>query len=156
MKELLEKYYNGTSSLQEEEALKKYFQEKQVEDEFLLDKKIFDFFEQEKKSTSKPVPKSTSLKRLIYISTGIAAIFILGFFIVKPHLQEQQNFAIINEQYITDEKILREYAQNKINTIDAEIEKAERKNADRVKQITETQKEAERKLVKYQTIINNL
>ena len=153
MKELLEKYYNGTSSLQEEEALKKYFQEKQVEDEFLLDKKIFDFFEQEKKSSSKPTPKSTSLKRLIYISTGIAAIFILGFFIVKPHLQEQQNFAIINEQYITDEKILREYAQNKINTINAKIQKTEQKNAKKIKQVAERQKEAERKLEKYQIII---
>jgi hypothetical protein len=48
MKELLEKYFNGKTSLEEEAALKDYFNSEDVDSELEVYKPLFVLFEQEK------------------------------------------------------------------------------------------------------------
>jgi hypothetical protein len=58
IKKLLEKYYEGTASLQEEQQLRNYFQNNQVSDELSVDKELFAYV-QLKIST---VPSSVGLE----------------------------------------------------------------------------------------------
>jgi hypothetical protein len=61
IKELLEKYYNGESSVSEEQLLKYYFNSGNIPDEFKAEQEIFRTFHEEKSS----LPSGISFERLI-------------------------------------------------------------------------------------------
>lgn len=75
---ILEKYFNGETSLQEEEVLRKYFSGKDVADEHQIYAPMFAFFSQERNTaptesdTTKLINKRKKLPYFLWIG-GVAA-----------------------------------------------------------------------------------
>jgi len=101
IKALLEKYYKGETSKEEEKILQKYFSEKDVADELEADKDIF-LYQLHDQNVSEEIPdisdeiwesihsqedyKSKKNNKLIYISLRIAAgiaILVASYFLVN-------------------------------------------------------------------------
>lgn len=95
MNELLEKYFKGETSLQEENLLKLYFRSGQVKAGHEIYRSMFDAFEEESQVVM-PAPKrkvidlkQPKLKRIGWQSisiSGIAAIVLLAFWFSAPNL----------------------------------------------------------------------
>lgn len=108
IKFLLEKYYNGESTLGEEKILLKYFKSDNISNEFIADKDIFlynldekhkidslpdysneiwDAIQLNNKETIQKQPKISSY-RILQIAAGIA-ILLASYFLSKDHLNTQ-------------------------------------------------------------------
>lgn len=126
IKDLLHKYFEGETSLEEEQVLKTYFNGQDVSSELQVYQGLFQFFTIEKdvslpqkRHTSPPTPlyknvskptKTANIRHLYVQIAKIAAIALLAiaaYWFVLPHTQtEQQQTAHINwNQYeLTDEE----------------------------------------------------
>ncbi|MFP4024351.1 MAG: hypothetical protein ACLFVR_07470 [Thiohalospira sp.] len=107
IKALLEKYYNGESSLEEEKLLQEYFSSNKVDKEFAADRTIFTYAsEQAKKANQIPdlgneiwenIEKNNNIKqlkkrKLYHYSLSIAAsvaILVVSFFFIKNEINTQ-------------------------------------------------------------------
>lgn len=86
VKQLLEQYYKGKTSLEEEQSLSNYFQKEKVPEEFLADKIQFQFYHNANKEVTakdyiKALPyqptKTAILTPFIKRIVGIAASFLI-------------------------------------------------------------------------------
>ncbi len=109
IKALLEKYYKGESTSDDEKILIEYFNQDDISDELLADRDIFSYNRDEKKNLEDMPDMSAEIwdslqksskneiskeKKLIYWAFRIAAgivILIASFVIIKSQLQENQN-----------------------------------------------------------------
>jgi hypothetical protein len=109
IKVLLEKYYKGESTPDEEKILIEYFSQGEISDELLADRDIFLYNKSEKKKLEEMPDLSAEIwnslqkssnsdisieKKMIYWSFRIAAgiaILVVSFFMIKSQLQENQN-----------------------------------------------------------------
>jgi hypothetical protein len=116
IKALLEKYYNGETSLEEEKLLRNYFTVNEVDEEFAEDKAIFIFATEEAKRTNQLpdlgneiwniIEKNENINRLknrklVHYSLSIAAsiaILVLSFFFVQNE-NHKQNAITFNDTY---------------------------------------------------------
>jgi hypothetical protein len=116
IKALLEKYYNGETSLEEEKLLRNYFTANEVDEEFAEDKAIFIFATEEAKRTNQLpdlgneiwniIEKNENINRLknrklVHYSLSIAAsiaILVLSFFFVQNE-NHKQNAITFNDTY---------------------------------------------------------
>lgn len=114
---LLEKYYNGESTLQEEGLLRNYFLNKPVDQEFAADKDIFLYQDQETQYNedipdisdelwhelqNNPTHKTKSNNKIRYSYLRIAAsvIIILGsFFLIKNQVFNKNNEIQFSDSY---------------------------------------------------------
>ena len=119
---LLEKYYNGESTTQEEEILKEYFQKKDVDPKFEFDKDIFVFNSSEKKKDA-ALPdisdeiwenikrqevklKKSGNKRFNYAMLRIAAGFVIlfsSYFLLKNYIFTQSESIQYTDTYTNPE-----------------------------------------------------
>lgn len=92
IKTLLDKYWEGESSLQEEQALREYFAQEVVEEEFRAFKPMFQFFKQEQdaylngdfeerlsqklKERNEEAPRQAKIVRFLGRAAAVAAIFL--------------------------------------------------------------------------------
>jgi len=123
MNELLEKYFNGETSLTEEKELKHYFSTGNVVPEHEIYRPLFEVFELELTDAAispliKVIPKQRKIKQ-IWIKTfafsGIAASIVLFLWVQLP--QTTDNYAIINGKRIDNQEYVQKYAQKKLNYV---------------------------------------
>ena len=111
IKILLEKYFDGESSLEEERALREYFTRNEVvPEEFAYARELFLYFNEESdvRFENSEVVKTKRLQRKYLLRlTGIAAsiLLIAGvlFYALRP--ETQVTYAVINGVKITDKEI---------------------------------------------------
>jgi hypothetical protein len=141
---LIEKYYKGETSLDEENLLKGIAK---IEDEDIYTHQMFSTFLEEKKEVSPPSVKIFSpplskprrftfyRKRWVKIATGTAACLLVAFGLLF-YKYEQKNcaYVIINGVRINDEKLALQY-------INESFEEEERINRMALAQLEEKEKE---------------
>lgn len=126
VKILLEKYWDGESSLEEETQLRAYFQSNQIEDELKPYQPLFQFFhvEHEKHLTTdfdekliqnlqSVDQKAPRVRRLPYYLVRIAAIGLLliaAYFVVENNFSEPKNDKVVMTEDMSPEEA---YAQTK-------------------------------------------
>lgn len=121
MNELLEKYFRGETSLNEEKELKKYFLFGNIESEHEPYRSLFEAFNQELyEKAETPLQKVTFMQhkeKHTWIRTfsysGIAAAIVLALWIQRP--KQSDNFAIISGRRIENSEYAQKYAAEKLN-----------------------------------------
>ena len=147
IKKILEKYYNGETSLEEENQLKEFFSKADVPEEFHQEKIMFDHyahnFENEKlgddfddkvlKKIKQPVKledRRKSLQRILNIAAVILAV--VGIFVIQKYYdfnqtpQKQYSQKQIADMNLTVEVLLK--ASNYMNKANSELNKLETVN----------------------------
>jgi hypothetical protein len=121
--DLLEKYFAGVTSLQEEQELKKYFAKGNVATEHELYRSLFEVFEKELKETAilpfeKVIHKQSKTKNLrmqSFIYYGIAASLLFVLWIQIP--KSSDNYVVINGNKIDNSEYAQRYAMRKLNKV---------------------------------------
>lgn len=112
---LLEKYFEGTTSGQEEQILRTYFTGSEVSEDLAVYQPIFSYLDAEIKncSTAKPHPRYISLKRFAW--SAVAAIFLLmlGFtaYYRFNNTTGDGSYVIINGEKFSDVRLAQQQAQ---------------------------------------------
>ena len=136
IKKLIDKYYEGKTSLEDENYLRNVFFSNEIEQNDIYSKLLFTAFSEEKEEK---VPSSVKTfsptgniarnvaffrKKWTYIASGIAAclVFAVGIQIYK-YQQENTAYVIINGVRINDEKLAIQYVNDNFSKIDRSIEK---------------------------------
>lgn len=126
IEKLLNKYFEGTSSLDEERALRQYFSGTQISPAHEPYKPLFTAFAEEKRVKAPSVnlsevqnstKKSLPMRGIVLVAlSGIAAAFLL-LLVLTPLInlsgENSYNVVIINGQKITDPLVAQEYAEKK-------------------------------------------
>ena len=131
--ELLEKYFDGQTTCEEERALRRFFASDQVPEHLEVYRPLFacidreaETFRKTQKEESIPAkqPKATSkptrLYRLYYLSTGIAATLLLciGIAGLLPHITTNHtSYAIIDGHYCDDPKLVQAKALEALQNV---------------------------------------
>ena len=108
IRSLIEKYFDGTTSLQEEQVLRNYFQSETVDAEFESYKSIFQYFAGERKTQIQEAPAPNAFEKRVSSSwirwSAVAAVacFLLAFSIGLFH--KQGNSAPASAVYIDGKK----------------------------------------------------
>lgn len=120
IKNLLEKYYNGKTSLEEEKLLQKTLLAEENNEDDIYSRLLFNAFEKEKqeiapeslKIFSPKIQKHKQLKnnkkRLWYIASGIAACFIITFSainIINNYQERNTAYLVVNGIRIDDQEL---------------------------------------------------
>ncbi len=115
IEDLLERYFEGTTSCEEEKELRRFFCGRNVPEHLEMYSSFFASLDRESKEFhKKQLPKKSSFRhRLIYSIGGIAAglLLIIGIGqIFQDEHSVQQDYVIINGKKYTDAKLVREQA----------------------------------------------
>ena len=120
LNKILNNYFNGETSVDEENILKLYFRSDQIAPEHLAFKALFDAFEIEATETmaiKQPgKPRQFFLHRWIYAGSGVAAAVLLAFWLFGSPVF-QGDYAIVNGTRINDHELAQQIAQSKINKV---------------------------------------
>lgn len=124
IEELLEKYFEGETSAEEEKFIRKYFSSGVVAEHLLSYQPLFAYFDEEiagmENTMEKPV--KTDRKRIIYLFSGIAAaiLLLLGIgqvFFFPGNRFCSGNYVVINGRCYTDIHTIKEYARNALEEV---------------------------------------
>jgi len=123
MNNLLEKYFQGETSLEEERELKKYFLKGNVAAEHEIYRAMFEEFKHElNEKAIAPlkgvIPKQRKIKRIwfqTFAYTAIAATLFLLVWIQFP--QSTEDFAIIGGNKIENQEYVQRYAEKKLTKV---------------------------------------
>ena len=132
IKQLLDKYFEGQTSLQEEQSLRNYFRQKNIDESLLEFKPMFDFFNEERESAmidehETIIPEQSNRPKTIKIwfnriSIGIAAsvVLLLGakfmFFNQEKEIFSQ-SIVYVDEKKFTDMNTIQLQTLNAIEAI---------------------------------------
>jgi len=120
LNKILDKYFNGETSVDEENILKLYFKSDQVAAEHLAYKPLFDAFKIEASETManklQSKPRQFFLQKWIYAGSGVAAAVLLAFWLFGSPVF-QGDYAIVNGTRINDHELAQQIAQSKINKV---------------------------------------
>lgn len=119
---LIERYFSGETSLQEELELKKYFASEDIADEHIPYASLFQNFDAEKEQRFVPVFNSHKKKRnLLHLTwiSGVAASIVLALLLIPR--QSQDTYLVINGQKIYDTEMAINQAEQKLNAITSKI-----------------------------------
>lgn len=119
--ELLNKYFDGETSCEEEMQIRRYFSEERVPEHLLCYKPMFAYFDEEIKgetSSKRIIPRK---KLIMYVLSGIAAcaivIITMNTFMNSSPTPQTDNYAIINGKYYTDEATIKAYAEASLKNV---------------------------------------
>ncbi|TWV09804.1 hypothetical protein FQ707_13835 [Bacteroidaceae bacterium HV4-6-C5C] len=120
IEDLLERYFEGTTSCEEEKELRRFFSGKNVPEHLEIYSSFFVSLDMESKEFHRKQPrtKSNFKQRVMYSMVGIAAglLLIIGVSQIFQNNQSvQQDYVIINGKKYTDAKIVREQALDAFN-----------------------------------------
>ena len=140
IKILIDKYFDGETSISEENELKDFFSSsKNIPSDLLYAKEIFSFFEIEaKQEFTEEFKKTKSVKRnlLLYVS-GIAASLFIALFLIFSNIKNEENkiiYAYINGKPITDKKIAEKYTKQILFAVSQNLDKGT-KNLNQLNQL---------------------
>ena len=136
IKKIIEKYYQGKTSLEEEKQLRNSLSSKDIKGADLYCHLIFNAFGEEKEekapfstktvlpTANKPKKFTFYRKKWLYGTSGIAAcfVFVVGMYFYK-YQQENTAYVIINGVRINDEKLAMQYLNSSFSKIDYTIER---------------------------------
>lgn len=83
---LLEKYFDGETSIEDERILKNYFSSDAVAPEFSEYKDIFGFYTAEKTLTSTrefPIKKESNIRQILSVAASVVVALGIGFMLLK-------------------------------------------------------------------------
>jgi len=114
--QLLEKYFEGATSLHEENSLRQYFAQNTIAERHSEYKELFNFFTLERKKK-----KSDSNVRRLILRTAVAASLVLVagvlFEFITTEDTENKSLVYIDGKYINDNDILNRQAMISIRNI---------------------------------------
>jgi len=136
IEKLIEKYENAATSLQEEQVLKEYFQQKEIPEHLFEYKAYFNYFDESRTERfTKTIPLKTKNTNWKWISVAAAVLLLFGIYSINSSngvskkerqeaafalLETQKAFRLISQQLNKGENVaiagLQEFkkAQNKI------------------------------------------
>lgn len=117
---ILNKYFRGETSVDEEDILRLYFKSDQIAPEHMPFKPLFDAFALEASETmaikQQSKPRQFFLQKWIYAGSGVAAAVLLALWLFgSPAFQG--DYAIVNGTRINDHELAQQIAQSKINKV---------------------------------------
>lgn len=118
--ELLNKYFEGETSNEEEKLIRRYFSEEKIPDNLLCYKPMFTYFKEEidkEKQVDKIVPRK---KTIMYLISSIAACAVIAIAInvfVHHNRTENENYVMIDGKICTDEAVIKAYAKASFNDV---------------------------------------
>lgn len=120
LNKILDKYFKGETSADEERILKLYFKSDQIAPEHLAFKPLFDAFTLEAAETMAIKQQNRTrqffLQKWIYAGSGVAAAVLLALWLFgSPAFQG--DYAIVNGTRINDHELAQQLAQAKINKV---------------------------------------
>ncbi len=142
IEELLNKYFEGETSCQEEQVLREYFTSGQVDDQLKVYIPLFSYFEEEiRKESSPTLTQPVHRQKRTWQVAGIAASLLIlvvasiGQWVSKEDPCLCGNYVVVNGRCYTDPHKIREYvwkslqdvavpAENYIGMDEEEYEKA--------------------------------
>ncbi len=124
IEELLNKYFEGETSCEEERELRRFFSQDIVPEHLQMYRTLFGFLESENKLyrsaaesiVSSPMPRSKSQiirRRMLYTLSGVAAglVLLLGITGIQRHLDSSPDvYVIIDGKRYTDPELARKQA----------------------------------------------
>lgn len=121
IEELVNKYFDGETTCEEERELRKFFTQEKVPEDLKMYGPLFAFFEEENRQqttrneVTAPLPRKTVTFRirLTYALSGIAAglLLLMGIARIHRHFNAlPDNYVIIDGKCYTDETLAREQA----------------------------------------------
>ncbi len=116
IKLLIEKYYEGLTSREEEMQIASYLEQNPNADGFEAERAMFAYFK-----TKKPNTQTIALFSKVNYLRTLAAVFVVAilstavFFIYQTNLTKTESYAYINGQKITDENQIAMFAQANLN-----------------------------------------
>ncbi len=113
--DLLNKYFDGETSCEEEEWIRNYFLNKEIPEHLLCYKPMFVYFNNEIKTEKNKKRIFPRRKSFVYSLSGIAACAIIAvsistFFRLSDNTGKR-NYVLINGKCYTDEETVRAYAK---------------------------------------------
>lgn len=114
---LLEKYFEGETSLSEEKALRDYFLQTNIEDRHKVYKSIFNFYSEEKDKISPKKKIGISYIKWISIAAGILIIAGIWSLFNIPNEKETKSLVYVNGKEITDIVTINTEVLNSIDNI---------------------------------------
>ena len=126
IEELLEQYFEGRTSTEEEATLRRFFTSGDVPENLVMYKPLFAYFEDEITLNIRPVSENkpaqqTSKKIVLWLSGAAASAAILvGVFFTNQQSKKcptEGNYVIINGRCYTDEKTIRSATLNTFREI---------------------------------------
>jgi len=124
--ELLQQYFEGATSLDEERELHRYFAGENISDTLKAYRPMFTFFAEER-AIAPPVSKAVTRNLRIGLSilTGIAASIAILFLVGVPKMQSDQYVYFVDGQRVYDESAAIAMAENKLQLLAASMQKAQ-------------------------------
>ena len=124
--ELLQRYFEGASSLDEERELHRYFAGKNISDTLKVYRPLFTFFAEER-AIVPPKHKAVTRNLRIGISilTGIAASIAILFLAGVPDMSSDKYIYYVDGQRIFDETAAIAKAEDKLQLLAASMQKAQ-------------------------------
>ncbi|MDR1089630.1 MAG: hypothetical protein LBL79_01025 [Prevotella sp.] len=114
---LLEKYFEGETSSQEEKILRDYFLQAKIEDRHKAYKPIFNFFSEEMNEISPKKKTNKSHFRWIGIAAGILIIAGIWSLFYIPNVKETKSLVYVDGKEITDAGLISAEVLNSIDNI---------------------------------------
>ncbi len=138
IKDLLNQYFEGNTSIADEQELRSFFNNKErIPADLEYGKALFSFIKDEKNiSYNNSINNKKSHSRLLYYISGIAASLFLGIFlyIIKPEPKNKIIYAYINGKPITDKNIATNYSKQALLAISQNLDRGT-KNLDYLGQL---------------------
>lgn len=157
MKTLIEKYFNGETSLEEEARLRAYFNSDEVDESLRPYQPLFSFFEKESQralgndfdpkllsrleNEGRVVRMKTWQRNLLRIAAVGAVLFGALFFLEKPVLTPAHQAGIDWSKYeITDEQLAYEETVKALRLVSAKLNKGSKKASQEVLKVEKVSK----------------
>jgi len=124
--ELLQQYFEGATSLDEERELHRYFAGENISETLKAYRPMFTFFAEER-AVEPPQPKAVTRNLRIGMSilTGVAASIAILFLVSVPKMQSDHYVYFVDGQRIYDESAAIALAENKLQLLAVSMQKAQ-------------------------------
>ena len=124
VEEALQRYFEGSTTLDEERDLQRYFAGNHVARSLEVYRPMFTFFAQER-AVEPPVHKTRTIRMKLSVITGIAASLAFLLWLGLPTAETTENFVyIVNGERVYDETAALAIAENKLQMLATSMQTA--------------------------------
>ena len=126
IQELLQRYFDGATSLDEERELQRYFAGDDIPGSLTAYRPMFAFFAEER-AVAPPKPKAVirNIRVALSVITGIAASVAILFLVGLPVKQPDHYVYFVDGQRVYNEAAAFESAENKLQLLAASMQRAQ-------------------------------
>ena len=117
IQDLLHRYFEGATTLDEERDLQRYFAGSRIDDSLEAYRPLFSYFAEER-AIELPVQKTRTIRLKWSVITGIAASISILLWLGTPKMEPEENFIyIVNGKRVYDETAALAIAENKLQML---------------------------------------